>query len=119
MQQTTTPRHTRSEIECDLADVRAQIARCSELFSPATMVGLDALRASMHEQLARTMSVKPTDSAVERTWLAAGGAVGQLIASPETFTVLSAIDDDTTRGGIAALLLWSAGISPHEAEEMP
>jgi len=100
------------EVERDLADVRAQIARCSELFSPATMAGLDAMRASTHEQLVRTMGVKPSDSAVERTWLTAGGAVGQLIASPETFTVLSAIDDDTTRGGVAALLLWAAGISP-------
>ncbi|MCA1701818.1 MAG: hypothetical protein LC808_00520 [Actinobacteria bacterium] len=104
------------EVERDLADVRAQIARVAEFFSPATMAGLDALRASTHEQLERTMRVNPQDSAVECTWLTAGGAVGQLLASPETFKVLSAIDDDETRGGVAALLLWAAGISPLPAE---
>ncbi len=104
------------EVELDLADVREQIARLAELFSPATMAGIDALRASTHEQLERTMHVNPSHRVVERTWLTAGGAVGQLIASPETFKVLSAIDDDKTRGGIAALLLWGAGISPLPAE---
>jgi hypothetical protein len=47
------------EVERDLADVRAQVARLGELFSPATMAGLDALRASTHEQLEHTMRVNP------------------------------------------------------------
>lgn len=97
------------DVERDLTDVRAQIARCGELFSPATMAGLDALRASTHEQLERTMHVNPSERAVERTWLTAGGAVGQLLASPETFALLSAIPGDETRGGVAAVLLWAAG----------
>jgi hypothetical protein len=80
------------------------------------MAGLDALRAPTHEQLERTMHVNPSHRAVERTWLTAGGAVGQLLASPEIFKVLSAIPDDNTRGGVAALLLWAAGISPHHVE---
>jgi hypothetical protein len=80
------------------------------------MGGLDALRASTHEQLERTMRVDPSDRTVERTWLTATGDVGQLLASPETFKVLSAIDDDATRGGVAALLLWAAGISPLPAD---
>jgi hypothetical protein len=71
---------------------------------------------STHEQLENTMHINPADRAVERTWLTAGGAVGQLLASPETFKVLSAIEDDNTRGGVAALLLWAAGISPLPAE---
>jgi hypothetical protein len=62
------------------------------------------------------MHVNPQHRTVERTWLTAGGAVGQLLASPETFTVLSAIDDDNTRGGGAALLLWAAGMSSLPAE---
>lgn len=111
-------RDEQEEVERDLADVRAQIARCGELFSPATMAGLDALRASTHEQLERTMHVYPSDRAVECSWLTAGGAVGQLISSPETFAMLSAIPDDTTRGGVAALLMWAAGISPLASEEV-
>jgi hypothetical protein len=47
------------EVERDLADVRAQIARLSELFSPATMAALDALRASMHEQLGKHHARQP------------------------------------------------------------
>ena len=104
------------EVERDLADVRAQIARLSELFSPATMAGLDALRASTHEQLQTTMRVDPSHRAVERTWFTAGGAVGQLLASPETFKGLSAIPDDNTHGGVVALLPWAAGISPLPTE---
>jgi hypothetical protein len=104
------------EVERDLADVRAKIARLAELFSPATMAGVEALRASTHEQLETTMHLNPQDSAVERTWLTAGGAVGQLLASPATFKVLSAIPDDNTRGGVVALLLWAAGISPLPTE---
>jgi hypothetical protein len=30
--------------------------------------------------------------------------------------MLAERDDDEQRGGIAALLLWSAGISPHSAK---
>jgi hypothetical protein len=62
------------------------------------------------------MHVNPSHRAVERTWLTAGGAVGELLASPEIFKVLSAIPDDNTRGGVAGLLLWTAGISPHYIE---
>jgi hypothetical protein len=68
----------------------------------------------LHEQL-RQRGIDPTSSECEQTWLVAGSTLGRLLASPETIALLANIADDEQRGGIAAFLLWSAGISPHEA----
>jgi hypothetical protein len=93
--------------------------RDSELFSPAVNAQVDALRASEHEQL-RQRGIEPASRRCKQMWLVAGGALAQLFLSPEAAHMLASIADDEQRGGIAALLLWSAGISPHdEAETVP
>jgi hypothetical protein len=98
-------------IDDELADVRAQV-RDSQLFSPAVTAQIDALRAAVHEQL-RERGIDPASPECEQTWLVAGGTLGRLLASPETTALLAGVAADEQRGGIAALLLWSAGISPH------
>jgi hypothetical protein len=100
-------------IHDELADVRAQV-RDSELFSPAVVAQIDALRASVHQQL-RERGIDPTSPECKQTWLVAGGTLGQLLASKETIALLASLADDEQRGGIAALLLWSGGIAPHAA----
>lgn len=97
----------------ELDEVRAQLQN-SELFSPAVIAQLDALRASVHEQL-RDRGIDPASPECEQTWLVAGGTLGRLLASAETITLLASVADDEQRSGIAALLMWSAGISPHES----
>jgi hypothetical protein len=99
--------------DAELAEVRAQM-RDSELFSPAVIAQIDGLRATVHEQL-RQRGVDPASPECEQTWLVAGGTLGRLLASPETMALLANVADDEQRGGIGAFLLWSAGISPHEA----
>ena len=79
---------------------------------------IDALRASVHEQL-RARGIDPASRECEQTWLVAGGTLGRLLASPETTTLLASVADDEQRGGIAALLVWSAGISAHPSEGKP
>jgi hypothetical protein len=98
----------------ELEDVRAQV-RDNALFSPRVSARIDALRASVHAQL-RQRGIDPTSPEFEQTWLVAGGALAQLLLSPEAAEMLASIANDEQRGGIAALLLWSAGISPHETE---
>jgi hypothetical protein len=97
-----------------LEDVRAQV-RDNALFSPGVSARIDALRASVHAQL-RQRGIDPTSPEFEQIWLVAGGALAQLLLSPEAAEMLASIANDEQRGGIAALLLWSAGISPHETE---
>jgi hypothetical protein len=46
----------------------------------------------------------------------AGVVMGRLLAHPNTATIFAMIEDDNHRGQLASLLLWSAGISPHETE---
>jgi hypothetical protein len=53
------------------------------------------------------------------TWLVAGGTLGRLLASPETTALLPSVADDEQRGGMAALMLWAAGISPIREEAVP
>jgi hypothetical protein len=100
-------------IDDELADARAQVSD-SELFSPAVTSQIDALRASVHEQL-RRRGIDATSPECEQTWLVAGATLGRLVASPEPTALLANLSNDEQRAGIAALLLWSAGISPHEA----
>jgi hypothetical protein len=101
-------------IDDELADVRAQV-RDSEPFSPAVTAQVDALHTSVHEQLQRR-GIHPASRECEQTWLVAGGALAQLLLSPGAADMLASIANDEQRGGIAALLLWSAGISPHRVE---
>ena len=98
----------------ELEAVRAQV-RDSRLFSPSVTAQTDALRASVHEQL-RERDIDPTSPECEQTWVVAGGVVAQLLASPETMALLASVDNDEQRAGIAALLFWNSGISPHPAE---
>lgn len=100
--------------EHELEDVRAQV-RDGALFSPSVTAQIDALRASEHEQL-RERGIDPTSPECERMWVVAGGVVGRLLASPDTTALLASQKDDEQRGGVCALLVWSAGISPHRAE---
>lgn len=101
----------------ELDAVRAQV-RDSQLFSPAFTAQIDALRASVHEQL-RERDIEPTSPEYERTCVVAGGVVAQLLGSPETMALLASVDNDEQRAGIAALLFWSSGISAHPAESVP
>jgi hypothetical protein len=78
----------------------------------AVTAQIGALRASVHEQL-RQRGIDPTSPECEQTWLLAGGTLGRLLASPETTALPASVADDEQRCGIAALLLWAAGISPH------
>jgi hypothetical protein len=100
----------------ELETVRAQV-RDGSLFSPAVTVQIDALRASVHRQL-RERGIDPTSPECERMWLVAGGVVGRLLASPETTALLAGQKDDEQRASLAALVMWSAGISPHESAEV-
>ena len=102
----------------ELNDVRAQL-QTSELFSPGVLAQIDALRASVHEQL-RARGIDPTseNEEFELTWMVAGGTLAQLLASKETMDMLSNIADDEQRAAIAAHLLWASGISPHAAQSM-
>lgn len=101
----------------ELKDVRAQLQN-SELFSPGVLAQIDALRASVHEQL-RARGIDPTSEEYELTWMVAGGTLAQLLASTETMDMLCGLMDDVRRAAIAANLFWSAGISPHETEKLP
>jgi len=103
----------------ELEDVRAQV-RESELFSPRVSAQLDALRASVHEQL-RDRGIDPSseNEEVELIWMVAGGALAQLLASTETMDMISSILDDEQRAAIAAHLLWAVGISPHKTQKLP
>lgn len=100
----------------ELEDVRAQLQQ-SELFSPGVTAQIDALRASVHEQL-QARGIKPSSKEFELTWMVAGGTLAQLLASTETIDMISNIVDDEARGAIAAHLLWASGISPHPTAEV-
>jgi hypothetical protein len=76
--------------------VRAQV-RDSELFSPAVTAMLDALRASVHQQL-RGRGIDPTSTECGQTLMVAGGTIGQLLASKETTALLASIDNDSIPG---------------------
>lgn len=100
----------------ELEDVRAQL-RESELFSPGVTAQLDALRASVHEQLT-ARGIKPSSKEFELIWMVAGGTLAQLLVSTETMDMIANIADDVQRAAIAAHLLWASGISPHAAQTM-
>jgi hypothetical protein len=71
----------------------------------------------VHGQL-RDRGIDPTSPECERVWVVAGGTLAQLLLSPEAADILANIANDEQRGGIAALLLWSAGISPYHGERV-
>ena len=98
----------------ELNDVRAQLQN-PELFAPGVFAEIDALRASVHEQL-RARGIGHESPEYERTWLFAGGVKGQLLASPQTTHMLAGIENDDHRGAMASLLFWNSDISPHPAE---
>lgn len=100
----------------ELNEVRAQL-QDSQLFSPAVLAQLDALRASVHEQL-RDRGIDPTSRDYEAAMVVGGGAVAQFLASPTTTLMLANVAHDVQRGGVAALLFWLASISPHPVGDM-
>jgi hypothetical protein len=105
------------ELNNDLDDVRKTL-RDSELFSVGVTAKIDALRASVHEQL-RARGIDPTSEECELIWMVAGGTVGQLIASESTVSMLNGLIQDVERGAIAAHLFWASGITPHPSEKLP
>src|SRR5688500_9868142 len=102
--------------EHELEDVRAQV-RDNALLSPAVVAQIDALRASVHEQL-RERGIDPASPECEHSMVVAGGIVGQLLASPDTTAMLSNMADDGQRGSFSALLFWKSCISPHSPAEV-
>ena len=62
------------ELNNDLDDVRKTL-RDSELFSVAVTAKIDALRASVHEQL-KKLGIDPTSEVCELIWMVAGGTRG-------------------------------------------
>lgn len=101
----------------ELEEVR-QTLQDSTLFSPGVTAQIDAHRASVHQQL-RDRGIDPSsekNEEFELTWMVAGAAVGQLIASEQTTSMLNRLIQDVERGAIAAHLFWASGISPHPVE---
>lgn len=72
--------------------------RDGSLFSPGIVAQIDALRASVREQL-RQRGIDATSPECEHTWLVAGGTLGRLAASPETTALLASVADDEQRPG--------------------
>ncbi len=58
------------ELNNDLNDVRKTL-QDSELFSPGVTAQIDALRASVHEQL-KKLGIDPTSEVCELIWMVAG-----------------------------------------------
>lgn len=99
----------------ELEEVRRTL-QDSTLFSPGVTAQIDAHRAFVHQQL-RDRGIDPSseNEEFELIWMVAGAAMGQLIASEQTTSMLNGLIQDVERGAIAARLLWASGISPHES----
>lgn len=104
--------------DLDLVRETLQNSELSEMFSPAVTAQIDALRASVHEQL-KERNIKPGSREFELIWMVAGGTVGQLIASDNVTQLFYGIHKDDERGAIAARLFWASGISAYPTEKLP
>ncbi|MGI8519134.1 MAG: hypothetical protein ACR2MC_00750 [Actinomycetota bacterium] len=100
----------------DLELVRKTL-RDSTMFSPSVTAQIDALRASVHEQLT-ALGIDPHSRECEQVWVA-GGALAQMIASDNVPPLFSSISGNQERGAVAANLFWASGISPYPTEKLP